>query len=481
MNGGTSKRRNSTNTGNTLHVLLPLLGLALLVIGCTNPMAMDLENSGNDSRGGIILSVGSGGSEGGPAFTVFPGLQKNDIKSYRITLTDGPARDMTMETESQGGAFPSPLELRDIVPGTWTVVVTGFDGPDPGDARPIVRGAEQGVSVEAGTNTSVDSITLTYLDNDDPGYLDFAITWPEDEKVDRVAYRIETLDGDAIAENESEAFDEIDGEQRLSVTIADEMELEAEVYWVSVRFDRYGDDDDPEVTGASTWVVHELVHISPNLTTSETVHLDQIPLEVRIANEIDGKINDFVDDDDNFEVDEEFGFIYEGTGGGSMSIDTGEIDVSVIITFKIRNEFEVTGGDGLNSPYAAERFESGSNVEVSLDGELTGTYYPPYPYDGTDPETDDLIPASDPENVSLDDLQHVIDNFDSFDEDLYGELDEEISTLEGTVITDGEFHGFLEVSFELPAHVDEVLFQFGGGRARHYTFGDFSATLSEED
>lgn len=476
---GSTITRKETRT--TALALMALLGSALLALGCTNPMVLDLDGAANGSRGGIILSVGSGSSGNMPALTVFPGLEMSDIESYRITLTGGPASDVITDVPAEGGGFPSPLELRDIVPGTWTVIVTGYDGGDPGSANPIVQGAKHGVTVVAGASTGVDSIALTYLDSDDPGYLDFAVTWPGDQDVDRVAYRIEALDGTSIAADESRVAPfyevEVDGETRLSVAIADELELAAGVYWVTVRFDREGDPDDPGDPGASTWVFDELAHIAPNVTTSETVHLDRIPLEVRIANKIDEEIENFVSEDDNFDIDDELGFVYQGTGGGEMVLDTSGIEETVIITFRIRNDYKATGGSGLDSDLAAERFDSGSSVEVSADGSLTGTYYPPYPYDGTDPETDGLIPASDPDNVSLDDLQHVIDNHDGLDEQAYGQLDQDIEKLEGTVITEGEFAGFLEVSFELSASVDEVVFQFGGGQARSYTFGDFSATL----
>lgn len=476
-----------------LTVALVLLPAA---IGCTNPYGL---SGGSDGHGTLVLSMDSGSQEAA-RFTIFPELHESDIESYGITLSDGPAADSVTTVESEDGAFPAPLELHDIVPGTWRVTVVGYDGTDPGKANAIVEGTQEAVEIRSGGSTEVDSIVLSYLDDGTaPGFFDFTVTWPADEPVDRVVFVLEEKqDGDvaSIDDSDDDALEvdagagtatksidpstlQADEDDRYAATfLEDDNTLAAGWYWITVRFDREEDDDNP---GASTWVADEIVSVRPNLTSSATIDVDEIPLEVRIADEVEEDIETSIEDDDAFDSDD-LGFTYEGTGGGTLTIDTSDIEHTIDLSFKIRDD----GVEKRNAATddAAGRFDEETNVEVLFDDneEPEGIYYPPYPWSGdvSDADVDDLedtelIPADSEEaepgytGPTLEDLNDVID-------DGHEDLD-----VEGEVVLEGDYKGFLQVTFELPDSVDELTFEFGGGNQRQYSFGDFEATLVNDE
>ncbi len=479
-------RGSSTIAKRILTLLLVLLPLA--VTGCTNPFGL---SGGSDGHGSLVLSM-DGGSGSAARFTIFPNLSESDIESYEITLSDGPGADVVRTVNAANGTFPAPLEIRDIIPGAWNVAVTGYDGADPAAANAIVRGSQSGVEIAAGASTHLDSIVLSYLDDDGDGFLDFSVSWPADEPVDRVVFVLEELDG-SVGSISDNAVDldtgagtavrhvdvstlEADGDDRYAVAfLENDNSLAVGWYWLNVRFDRYADGDQP---GASTWVVDELVLVRPNLTSGATVDLDDIPLEVRIVQEVEDDISATIENDDNFDATD-LGFVYTGTGGGSLTIDTSGIEHTVDLSFKIRNDS--VGRNNVATADAAGRFDAGTNVAVVFDdnGDPHETYYyPPYPWrDDRVDSTDDteLIPADGNEaeegytGPTLADLNSVIS-------DGHDDLD-----LEGEVVLDGDYKGFLQVSFRLPASVDSVTFEFGGGANRDYSFGDFKATLVDEE
>ena len=470
------------------HILTAALAFVLVVTaGCTNPFGLA---EGSDAHGRLVLSMHSGTTDAA-RFTIFPDLQATDIASYEIALAGGPGADVFLTVEADAGAFPAPLEIRDIIPGTWTVTVTGYDGADPESARAVVRGSEAGVDIRAGESTNVDSIVLTYLDDDGHGFFDFTIIWPADEPVDRAVFVLEALDGrvESIDATDDDALEvnaaagtatksvevsslQTDDDNRYAATfLENDTSLAAGWYWITVRFDREAGDDNP---GASTWVVDELVLIRPNVTSSAVLHIDDIPLEVRIANEVEDSISATIEDDDDFDSDE-LGFTYTGTGGGSITIDTSGIAHTVDISFKIRNDS--VGRNNVATDDAAGRFSEGTNVAVLFDEntEPEQTYYPPYPWRDDNVgsvEDTELIPADDEEagagynGPTLEELNSVIDGDPQ---------------LEGVVVLDGDYKGFLQVTFRLPDPVDLVTFTFGGGANRDYSFGDFEASLVDEE
>ncbi len=251
-----------------------------------------------------------------------------------MTLSDGPAADVVSDVEAdEGGAFPSDFSLSDLVPGTWTLTVEGYDGPSPDDAARIVAGSTE-VSVSAGTNTSA-AVTLSPIEqcedgNCDRGTLSFTVTWPEEEDVERIAYTIAEYDagGDLLEEQtlEDGAFDGPDEDSRYAATI--EQDLDPGLYWVTVRFET-GD-------GGSTWVAHELVYIRSNLTSAHTVNVSERTLTDVMTDTVEETISD--DGNDRWEsIDDGDGdYAYFGRGAGTLKFDAYDQDVT--ISFRVRNE-----------------------------------------------------------------------------------------------------------------------------------------------
>lgn len=479
--------------------LITILSVAVLLSGCSSPFGLDPDSEGAQSNGGnLVISVGSG-SGNVSTMTVFPTFELSLIGSYKITLTDpaGSRDDVVSIEDTADGSFPSPLELRDIIPGTWNVKVEAYDGPKPASANLLLSGTQQSVKITAGQTSSVSSITLSSIECDSvdcEGTLDLTVSWPDDQGVDEVYYEVKPFDGDETLEHDATVtsvdFDGPDGENRYSVSFPDSGNntLPAGLYWVTVRFDDNTDD------GTSAWVVDELVYIRANLTSTHEFKLDYVPLEQQIEEEITESVDDAIADPDNdgFTTDEEFGYAYTGNGGGTLTIDTSEIDDDAIVSFKVRSE--ATGekfldGDSIEAR-AEARFDIETQVKASLyvlneegeeelyeppadnpyDYEENNPYYyyPPGPYIDdyyTDEEPQELLPPDDTDVLSLQDLDNVSVN------------SEWNPAPVSTVLTTGDYAGFLEGEFFLDETVDEILFEFGGGSKRKYTFGDFTVSL----
>ena len=499
--------------------LILLILTALFVAGCTNPFGMS-EPDQSPGHGSLLVSATPGDSSVG-AQTIFPVVSMSQIESYRVELTDGPAADVAqvITVSDEDGAFPSDFAINDLVPGTWKLRVEAFDEEDPDDAPgPLVRGTRGDVKIEAGVRTEIEPVALRYLDDCDgddcdPGYLDLTVTWPEEEEVDRLTFIIEDHDGDddvdrvddsltddrfeekndsgrwsrtLSVEDDLDSDDDINEDNRYFTDIFEaDTEIDAGWYWISIRFERDGDPDDDEDRDTSTYMVHELVYVRPNVTTAASIDIDDIPLEVRYAQEVEDSVQETVDEDGNFDEVEDLGFAYTGSGGEQLSIDTSDIQDDTDISFKLRNESENIDGDDLLKENIVERFNTGVAVEVLLDGddfegdEFVGTYHPPFAYDdGPLDEVEDaaIVPAETEDEVSLNDLQHVIEN-----EDEYDGLDDGV-TYEGLdtgLVKEGDFKGFLAVTFSVPSEVDEIVFDFAGGDHRKYTFGNFEVELAD--
>ena len=466
---------------------------ALFVLGCTNPFGMPEAGESSD-RGSVAFSVDAGASGLG-AQTIFPDFSMSQIESYRVTLTDGPASDVTqVVSDLEDGTFPADFEMNDIVPGSWNVRVEAFDEQDPDNAPgPLVRGVKNDVLIEAGARTNVGSIALRYLDDCEdvdcnPGFVDLTVTWPAEEDVDRVAFFIEDFDGGDVESLSDDRFTDENGRLKRTLDVAEDLDSDADTndenryvtsffednteidagwYWVSIRFERDGDPDDDEDRDTSAYMVHELVYVRPNVATAASIDIDDIPLEVRYAEEVEETVEEAVNDPDNddFDVDDEFGFVFQGAGNTTLEVDVGDINDDIYLLFKVRNEY--TGNNSPSDGSAADRFDK-ADVTVSTDANAEQEYIPPYTFVDDIEDLDDLpdmIPATDDEVVSITDLDDEL----TANDNLNGER----------VITEGDFLGFLQISYFVPADAQVVSLSFGGGTNTNYSFGDFEVELAE--
>lgn len=188
-------------------VLLTMATIALL-FGCTSPFTpssgngpLDRSGSGSDSGltdGGEQSGTGSEelgslrinnvnpGGDGIRIATVFPGVAASDITHYRITVGSGPAgsspQEQTVTSDGSGG-LSSPVVFTDLVPGEWTVTVSGFDG-EPGSGGTEMVSGSNTVTISAGAVQSLDVPVALLSDASTTGSWSLRLEWPAQSSPD---------------------------------------------------------------------------------------------------------------------------------------------------------------------------------------------------------------------------------------------------------------------------------------------------------
>lgn len=279
------KNVDSGKRGHASGFVAAVMALGVLLVGCTNPFVADNALPGD--TGGLTISgiyTGTSGASNAISYTVFGSVSLDDVEQYEVTVTDGPGGggDQTAEVAADADGFAATVEFEDLVPGEWTVDVTGYD--DAG--APIVRGSAP-VIVERGEYTAVD-VPVAPTTGEGDGDMTLDIEWPTQEAGDYpttdvvtgFSYSIVGLDGqnddrdsdgvvqlDDIDSEPAYSHEEGDGEHTLTI---DKEGFDSGAYFVQVELTT--DSHSPYGTAAR---YDEVWYVYDNLTTEHTVALTE--------------------------------------------------------------------------------------------------------------------------------------------------------------------------------------------------------------
>jgi len=146
---------------------LPFWGAwGLLTVGllaCQSPVG--LGSRATSTLASIVLSIREA-NQTAEGRTLVPTITVSPVVSYSVLVQNGSASHTVTGTTS-------PLSLPGLTPGTWTVVVSGFDGSGTlvaqGSSGPIAVGANQTVAA---------TIVLSLLQNGGSGAVRLAVNFP---------------------------------------------------------------------------------------------------------------------------------------------------------------------------------------------------------------------------------------------------------------------------------------------------------------
>lgn len=196
---------------NVRLLLFPILVALVSLAGCTAPFDPGRSVLGDlmGSLGGLRITRVTGTTVTGESLfgaqTALPVLDYSDVAALRFTLTDGPgdAEDRTvvvLDPEFDGaGNLTDPVEIADLVPGTWTLIVEGLNGdPDQPGSGVFLRGTTE-ITVSAGEFAELPSVTVQLVDDEGDGNWELTLEWPGEEDPDyaitdvvsEIAYRVE--------------------------------------------------------------------------------------------------------------------------------------------------------------------------------------------------------------------------------------------------------------------------------------------------
>ncbi|MFP4509877.1 MAG: hypothetical protein ACLFNQ_07075 [Spirochaetaceae bacterium] len=224
-----------------------LIALAALS-ACSNP-AITARASGGPTGELVVSSVQPEGN-GLQASTVFPEFELDDVESYTVALTNGPggtgSHSTTVNTNGSG-EFAEEVTFTDLIPGRWTLSVTGRNS----DTEVVIVGSRS-VFVAGGERRNfVVPVRLLEGEND-LGSWAAAFTWPKellgegdfDKLGDVTGYRISiqdavSQDATAITGKDSQTFEDTGisvffspGEQDLTITADDQT---SQSFWLTVE------------------------------------------------------------------------------------------------------------------------------------------------------------------------------------------------------------------------------------------------------
>lgn len=172
--------------------IIAILVLVTVAGACTapfNPGGSGIEDLlGN--LGGLRISRITGTTVTGEsvfsAQTALPVLDYDDLGALRFTLTDGPvgADDRTVVLPDPAfdaeGDLETPVEIRDLVPGEWTLTVEGLTEES---GVVLVRGTSN-VTVAAGEFEDIGIVSVQLVDDAGDGNWELTITWPPESDPD---------------------------------------------------------------------------------------------------------------------------------------------------------------------------------------------------------------------------------------------------------------------------------------------------------
>jgi len=421
-------------------VLISALALCALGLasGCSSPFgaehSRDAQPSAASAVGGrVVVSAGSDSRSAAiGALTVFPDFETSAILSYKITLSSDALDNLvTVVNDLDNGAFPEEVQLVDVIPGTWTVTVSGYDHEDPEheNANELVRGQADDAVVTAGNTTSVGPIPLGHLEGGEGSYA-VTVTWPTNQDVQKAEYRLDDGSEQGLWVLYEDDFEELEDGARRSMTIGDDAR-DAGSFWLTVRLD-----------DGRTYV-DELVYVYANLVSTETINLSaqdfpaQEVTEESIIQAITEQIEENIDpenEDSDFQIaqGDDGDYVYVGTGGGTLEFD--QINAGGTISFEVRSE-GYQGGNLNNTVSVTWEDEAGDEQVI----ESTVRY--PYETNGGDDKV--LLGAGELGDYGLDE------------------------------------NGFKRIEFNIPEHSGFKI-EFQGGTDRSYTFGGFEVSLEEQ-
>ncbi len=221
--------------------------VSVLLASCSSPFVSVTENS---DTGALTVSVSDGQLR--PS-TVFPSIDRESLV-YRFELRNDAAGQELVHVVGERAH-----EFTDLVPGAWTVTVVAAFGPaeEASWDTPVLRGATP-VQVRAGEQLQI--VVVLQVPESGRGGLDFMISWPEEEPVVAVEYRLDTDGSSGDWERvPSTSFLTADGSTSVAVSIRD---LVPGDYILTARLDA-GESRDLRYRAH----VEEVVHIVPGVVT----------------------------------------------------------------------------------------------------------------------------------------------------------------------------------------------------------------------
>ncbi len=143
---------------------------------CSNPTLQ--VTSAADSSGELTISSVRPEGSGLQARTVFPEFELGDVDSYTVALTNGPggttSHSVVVDADGSGD-FAEAVVFTDLIPGPWTLSVTGRNS----DSEVVLVGT-QSVFVAGGERRTF-TVPVRLLDGaDDLGRWAASYSWPEE-------------------------------------------------------------------------------------------------------------------------------------------------------------------------------------------------------------------------------------------------------------------------------------------------------------
>ncbi|MFP4510954.1 MAG: hypothetical protein ACLFNQ_12600 [Spirochaetaceae bacterium] len=195
--------------------------------------------------------TGTDGAVG--ASTVFPSIDR-DTLAYRFTL-----RNVSAGQEITRFAGNTAQEFTELIPGAWTVEVLAALGPvAEADWDVPVLAGEASVRIRAGERMQI--VVPMRVADSGRGGLDLLVSWPEDEVVSALEYRLDA-DGSAgaWARVSSSSFLTMDGTTSAAVSMRDLLPGD---YILTVRLDA-GESRELRYRAHA----EDVVHVAPGLVT----------------------------------------------------------------------------------------------------------------------------------------------------------------------------------------------------------------------
>jgi hypothetical protein len=232
---------------NVKQIIIVAVTLATL-FACSNPTLQVVSPAGNNGEL-VISSVNPEGS-GLQARTVFPEFALGDVEQYTVALTNGPgstASHSVVVASDGNGDFAEAVTFTDLIPGPWTLSVTGNNS----EAEVVLFGSES-VFVAGGERRTF-SVPVRLLEGDDDlGRWAASYSWPSEllgegdyDKIGAVSgYRIfiqdaATQEVTEVSGTESQSLESsgisvffAPDEQALTVTAEDQA---SQSFWLTVE------------------------------------------------------------------------------------------------------------------------------------------------------------------------------------------------------------------------------------------------------
>lgn len=340
-----------------------LLVTVLIGAACTGPFApSEVALPGMDTGGGSVrINLGTSLKDNGLfAATLFPVVDTVQLAHYRFSLSQGPEGAPVPEpvqvAVDQSGLPGDSVSFRDLVPGTWTVVVEAVDV----HGNPILGGSGQ-VLVQAGTWSDA-HVAMEPL-QEGTGSYEVRIEWPAELAVGIVQSRVADGSWEELAVSEAD--------QETSYVVISDSARPAGAFWLAVRFDQQ----------RAYW--EDLVYVFNGLATAHTVVLGPEDFSTYTVTESD--VVDIIDTvivgdgetegSDGFEAIEGEDGAYQYVRNGAGELVFGQLGVSGQVSFTVflddnrsgRVELRVDDGAGGFTTVEEYPVPSRTSTQITFD------------------------------------------------------------------------------------------------------------------